>query len=338
MKILLLTMSFGSSGGMRVISKLANEWAKAGNSVDILVVYNSEPYFDIDAKVSIVRITANNNKDARRQAISFIKEHNEEYDAYIATYWVTAYILNKALKNNEKAYYYIQAYEPEFYKRGNPKQVVKRILSWNSYNLGLTKIVNSDIYCNYKNIHTDKAVYPGLDLSLYWPKTHTVSDRILRIGTIGRTEEHKGTSDVCKAMEILASDGIEFEYYIAFNDYETIPHHFVKPDGDENLSAFYRDMDIVVAACKGQHGAIHYPIIEAMAVGTTIVCTDYYPSDSENSYKVDESSPEQIATQIKHIIDNRDEAIKKSEQALKDVQQFDWPIVAKKFLGFLQEE
>ena len=142
---------------------------------------------------------------------------------------------------------------------------------------------------------------------------------------------------MCKAMEILKSKGVIFEFYIAFNDYDTIPHQFVKPDGDENLSAFYRDMDIVVAACKGQHGAIHYPVIETMAVGTTIVCTNYYPSDDNNSYKVNESSPEQIAEAIVQIMNNKDEAVKKRKQALKDVQQFDWPIIAQKFLDYMQE-
>ena len=157
------------------------------------------------------------------------------------------------------------------------------------------------------------------------------------IGTIGRLEAWKGTADVCKAMEILKSEGFDFDFYIAFNDFDTIPHHFVKPDGDENLSAFYRDMDIVVAACRGQHGAIHYPVIETMAVGSTIICTDYYPSNENNSYKVGISSPEQIAQVIKNVLNDKEEAIKKRNQAILDVQQFDWTVVAKKFYDYLQE-
>ena len=139
-------------------------------------------------------------------------------------------------------------------------------------------------------------------MNLYYPKELSFFNKVIKIGTIGRREEWKGTADVCKAMEILKSEGVDFEFYIAFNDFDSIPHHFVKPDGDENLSAFYRDMDIVVAACKGQHGAVHYPVIESMAVGSTIVCTDYYPSNAENSYKVNSSSPEEIAEAIKYII------------------------------------
>ena len=337
MKILIITMSFGASGGMRVITNLANLWTQSGNEVDILAVYKSTPYFPISNNIRIIDFGSDNHIESRSKASKYISMNYDKYDSLISTYWVTAYILKRALKTYIKCYYYIQAYEPDFFDGKTITQLIKRNLARKSYTFSIKKIVNSTLYTNYKSIHTNMVVYPGLDLKLYYSKDINLFNNIIRIGTIGRTEEWKGTSDVCKAMELLKTENIDFEFYIAFNDYDTIPHHFVRPDGDENLSAFYRDMDIVVAACKGQHGAIHYPVIETMAVGTTIVCTDYYPSNDNNAYKVEESAPEQIAQVIKHIINNKDEAIRKREQALKDVQQFDWPIVAKKFLDYLQE-
>ena len=337
MNIIIPIFHFVKSGGMRVLCRLASEWADTGNSVELAVADDSRPYFAVSDKVRII----NFNKKGYFEKFNAIVKHirkNDKVDCVIANHNLTAAFVWIATRSNSAVgYYYIQAYEPDFYVRLNPKSIVKRLIALYSYNLPLIKIVNSDLYKNYRQLHTDKVVYPGLDLSLFRPKPIDVIRDKVKIGTIGRVEEHKGTKDVCKAMEILRSEGIGFEFYLAFNDFDTIPHHFVIPDGDENLSTFYRDMDIIVAACKGQHGAIHYPVIETMAVGSTIVCTDYYPSTDNNAYKVDEASPEQIAEAIKRIINNKEEAIKKREQALKDVQQFDWSIVSEKFLNYLQE-
>lgn len=337
MKILVIAMSLGASGGVRVITKLANAWIGMGNDVDMLVVYDSKTYFPISQDVNILNVECKSNYEARKKAAKYIRENEKKYDAFISTHWVSAYILKKALKSYGKCFYYIQAYEPDFYEGHSIKQIMKRYFAQKSYKLPLRKIVNSYIYTKYKTIQTNSVVFPGLDLKLYYPKNTSFFHKKIRIGTIGRFEAWKGSADVCKAMEILKSEGVDFDFYIAFNDFDTIPHHFVKPDGDENLSAFYRDMDIVIAACKGQFGAIHYPVIETMAVGSTIVCTDYYPSNENNSYKIEVSSPKQIAETIKHIINNKEEAIKKREQALKDVEEFDWSFVAQKFYNYLQE-
>ena len=330
-------MSLGVSGGMRVITKLANTWVGMGNDVDILSVYGNKPYFPISRDINVLNFDCKSNNDARKRAVKYIRDNEKKYDAFISTYWVSAYLLKKALKSYAKCFYYIQAYEPDFYEGFSIKQKLKSFFAKKSYKLPFHKIVNSYIYTNYKSIQTNSVVFPGLDLKLYYSKNTSFFNKKIRIGTIGRLEAWKGTADVCKAMEILRSEGIDFEFYIAFNDFDTIPHHFVKPDGDEKLSAFYRDMDIVVAACKGQHGAIHYPVIETMAVGSTVICTDYYPSNEKNSYKVENSSPEQIAQTIKHILNNKEEAIKKRKQAIQDIQHFDRNIVAQKFYNYLQE-
>lgn len=334
MNILVPVLKFGPSGGLRVLAKMSHEWVKLGHRVTFINMSDGKPYFPIDSE--IVAIEATSTIQKYRKTIKYLNEHFQEYDCLLANFCLTTVpiIFSSLLHLNfKKNYYYIQAYEPDFFK----PHTFKRMYAKLSYKLPFKRIVNSNIYRDYKKLQSTRVVFPGLDLLNYYSKDVKVFNPILKIGTIGRIEEWKGTADVCKAMEILQSENINFDFYLAFNDFETIPHHFVKPDGDEKLSAFYRDMDIVVAACKGQHGAIHYPVIETMAVGSTIVCTDYYPSNDSNAYKVDESAPEQIAEAIKRIINNKEEAIQKREQALKDVQQFDWPIVAQKFLNYLQE-
>lgn len=340
-------LGFGKDGGYRVLSKLSTAWAEQGHNVELILGHKSEMYYPLSEKVKITYLSGKSKYDNAKVIVPYIIKNFDKYDVLLANQNRTAfYIYFACLRRRDfsKAYYYIQAYEPDFYKtsrrydlKTNMGKVYYKTLAWLSYFLPLTHIVNSPIYLNYKNIRADKVVYPGIDLNNYYSKDVTSFNSILKVGTIGRNEEWKGTADVCKAMEILNSKGVDFEFCLAFNDFDTLPHLFVKPDGDEKLAAFYRDMDIVVAVCKGQHGSIHYPIIEAMAVGSSVICTDYFPSSGSNAYKVDESAPEQIADAVKNIMNNKKDAIKKRRRALEDVQQFSWAVIANKFMSYLKE-
>lgn len=338
-KILFPFVTFYKSGGMRVLCKLANELSRAGYTVIIVVADDSLPYFPVNPSVNIFNMQKKNSITALWAMSSFIRKH-PEYNVIANQYRTAYYLFWGTLFNhfNIQKIYYIQAYEAGFYMGKSISARIHRVNAWFSYFLPFKQIVNSDLYADYKNIHTNRILYPGLDLNTYYPKDVNFFNKTIKIGTIGRKEVIKGTSDVCKAMEILQTDGFIFDFYIAFNDFETCEHHFVKPDGDDYLAAFYRDMDIVVAACKGQHGAIHYPIIESMSVGTSVVCTDYYPANEKNAYIVDESSPEQIVSAVKEIIHDKLSAIEKRKQALEDIRQFSWPIIVKKFISYMQEE
>lgn len=341
MKILIPITTFTKSGGMRVLEKLATTWITLGHEVVIVVADSTTPYFTTSAKIINLSVEKNATVKEILALTKYIRNTINDFDFIIANAYVSAYPVYFSTfggKRN-KAIYYIQCYETDFHNNlpNGVIKLVKKMGTELTYYFPLKKIVNSKLYKNYKHIHTNLVIPPGLDLDNYYSKDIFTFNHVVKIGTIGRKEEWKGTADVCRAMELLRSEGVEFEFYIAFNDFDTIPHHYVKPDGDENLAAFYRDMDIVVAAGKGQHGAIHYPIIETMAVGSSIVCTDYYPSNDDNSYKVDESSPEQIVEAVKRIIKNKKEAIDKRRYALNDVQQFSWSIVAEKFIDYLKE-
>lgn len=341
MRILIPITTFTKSGGMRVLEILGTNWVDKGHEVTIVVADTSEPYFPTRAQIIRLNRKKNATKDEVQALTDFIRKRIDSYDIIIANGYVSAYpvFFSTFGRKRKKAVYYIQCYETDFHNElpNGLTKILKKIGTELTYYFPFKKIVNSDIYKNYRHIHTENVVYPGLDLSNYYSKDPESFNKTIKVGTIGRKESFKGTADVCRAMEILKEEGIRFEFYIAFNDFDTIYHSFVKPDGDENLASFYREMDIVVAACKGQSGAIHYPVIETMAVGTTIICTDYYPSNPSNSYKVEESAPEQIAEAVKHIIANKEEAIQKRRQALNDVQQFGWPIVAEKFMRYLQD-
>lgn len=358
MKILIPVFSFGPSGGSRVLSNFANYWVKSGHQVTFLCRdYSEQPYFPTDAKVALYNKSGNIvssfvaswlnfkkisvviNQRAMRKAIENI---GNDYDVIMANHSLTAFPVHRANVAARK-FYYIQAYEPEYYESaGGFFNTILKYYSRATYKLdNLVKIVNSPIYYSYKEIETNKFVFCGLDLDNYYPKQKEQIDmnkKIIKIGTVGRVEKHKGTWYVLEAFKMLQLKNKslrDFELYIAFGDkgFEDVSNSIfvTAPHGDMNLANFYRDMDIIVAAGTVQFGSVHYPVLESMACSTPVITTFYLPAHDANAWLCEPKNIDSIYEQILNVIQSSN-TLEKTENALRDIQQFDWSLVSEKMI------
>lgn len=347
-KILIPLISFGKAGGYRTLSQLANYWMKLGIEVDFILPIESVPYFPTKGNILFTNEKGQNIKKEtsichvsfRKKIVGlvkYIRNHASEYDIILASHYITSYLVAAGCK--DKGFYYIQAYEPEFFDKKNIRDFVERWLAKLSYRMKLTRIVNADIYRSYNELKSEYVIPPGMDLNMYYPQINLWDKkRPLVVGCIGRVEEWKGSGDVAKAIKILQNKGANIHFKVAFNEVDCEKYELVKPDGDENLSAYYRSVDVLVAPAKLQLGAIHYPVIEAMASGTTVITTGYYPANVDNSYIVPISAPEAIASAIERIMNNYDEAVEKTNRALNEIQRFSWDVVSSDFLKIFEKE
>ncbi len=353
-KIIIPLWGFTKAGGSRVLSKFVNNWTE--NNVDVLVICyfkSIKPYFPINGKIVYVDGSGNEvdrvDPIASSSKIDLIKEmklkhsgllkainrYANEYDSIIANYAMSAFGVNKSLVRNK--FYYIQAYEAWDNRRGIGGKIINEIIK-KTYKLPLIRIVNAEIYTDYKEIKSRYVVPPGLDLNLYYPRNEYWDGyRPFIVGCIGRTEAWKGSEDVAIAVEMLQNKHINVQFDVAFNPVKHSRFNLVKPDGDDKLSEYYRNIDVLVAPGTLQLGAIHYPVIEAMAVGTPVITTGYYPASEKNAYIVPVSAPEKIAETIESIINNYEEAINRAQVALHDIQAFSWDNVCEKMLDIIKE-
>ena len=349
-KILIPVSGYVKSGGYRVLSELSNHWIKDGHEVEFVSYYESEnPYYP--TKANIIWINKNgkeelfniknrnegNFKNNTYSLFKFLKKHSKEYDVVLGNYNITTIPIYFGSKTNN--FYYIQAYEPGFYiGKQSVKNEVLKLIAWMTYFLPLKRIVNADIYKHYKNIRSNYVIPPGLDLDIYYPKElkYKNKDEII-VGCIGRKEEWKGSEDVASAIKILHDKGYSIKFKVAFNPVKYKNHELVHPDGDKNLADFYRSLDILVAPGHIQLGAIHYPVIEAMACNVPVITTGYYPANDENSFIVPVKRPDKIAKTIEMIINDYSIAMKKAIKARAEIQQFDWKIVSNKFIDIFEE-
>jgi len=327
MVIVIPITDFGRAGGHRVLSNFANEWIRLGHTVQFLCPGDSDgPYFPTKAEIIWLdregkKIPANNQSvnprrfrllhaqkvDALRSLLGGLRRYALNADVVMANQSLTAWPVF-LVRTKARKYYYVQAFEPEYYSLmpGGLRTKVLQTLSRGSYMLPLKQIVNAPIYLDYKALSSRTSVPPGIDFTLFYPK-QTCEKRNTRliIGCIGRIEVFKGTKYVIDAFHMLQQKGISAELRVAFG---TV-----------------------------QLGAAHYPVMEAMACGISVVTTGYLPADNHNSWIVPVHDARAIADAIIEIQANPDEQSARVVQAVKDIQYFTWEAAAASMLGAFNE-
>jgi len=352
MKIIIPIYSFGKAGGFRVLSQLANQWIQDGHAVVFLSHVSSDiPYYPTQAEVLYFdnkgELHTKNNTDYKAPLLGIFSLRrilkkvldNISGDIILANHSLTAQPVAKS-RNIAKKFYYIQAYEPDFFRPLTLKNRLLQYICKKSYRLGLNMIVNSKMYYNYKEIKAEKYVPPGLDLTIFKEAKDTKSDNIV-IGTIGRVEKHKGTDYIVEAFKNLKSrDNLNIELIVAFGskDLENIDGvKICKPDGDINLANFYNSIDVYICAQTIQLDAIHYPILESMACKVPVITTGYYPSSNLNAFLIPIEDVDSIEKMILRFLEcSKEDITKKTEIAYQDIKQFDWTIVSRQMLNYFE--
>ena len=361
MRILIPVLGFGRSGGYRVISELANCWTNIGHHVSILANENSAPpYFPTAAE--IIWIDDDGNRVARctgsarpgsinvfrnlRSIHRALVSRQIEHDVVLANHSLTAWPVQLA-RTKAKRFYYIQAYEPDYYKaRGGFRGAVLRLLSCATYYFPLTRIVNSPVYLNFKKIRANWSVPPGVDFRKFHPTLDrlpcAISNRPVVIGCIGRTEPEKGTRYVIDAYRQLLARGAPVALRVAFGNLPDgaadIPGvRVVTPRDDRELGEYYRSLDILIAPVTDQFGAPHFPVMEAMACGIPVITTGHLPANARNSIIVPPNDILAIVAAVDRLMENPEIALAKREQSLQDIRLYDWLTAAERMLACFEQ-
>ena len=360
MKILIPITDFGRGGGGRVLSRLASAWTAAGHPTDFLVdVRSPKPYFPTDAGVyrfndqGLVDGAESNESTfaSSGNALSIyrgmylgLNQIGCNYDVILANHSLTAWPVRFAHTGTAKKFYYVQAYEPEYFALESSwkSRILRRFSEW-SYSLALHQIANAPIYVGHPSIRATAWIPPGLDVSIFKRRSaapHFKSgDAPIVIGTIGRREATKGTIYVLEAFARLHAMNPRFRLRVAFGN---LPEgwsqrpgiEIVVPQGDAELASYYRSVDILAAPGTVQLGACHYPVLEAMTSGTPVVTTGYLPASPENSWIVPVRDSNAVVDAILDIVATPElELERRLNVAHAAVQRFSWQQVAQDFLN-----
>jgi glycosyltransferase involved in cell wall biosynthesis len=362
MRILIPSAGFAKAGGFRVLSELATHWIEAGDEVDFLVDHRSaSPYFPTLAGVRYFDRTGAEVAADQRQgrfepsgnSLSIylgmwraLRRVAHEYDVILANQSLTAWPVSLAPPPRGRRagrFYYVQAYEPEYYalERGFKSRVLQA-LSALSYRLPLQQVANAPIYVGHRHIRAAAWVPPGIDPGRFHRGNIGSPRRTgFTLGVIGRHERTKGTADVLAAFEKLAGRHPEVRLSVAFGNLPAGWQHpraeIVVPRNDDELAAWYRSLDVMLAPGTVQLGACHYPVLEAMASGVPLITTGYLPADAGNAWIVPVGAPEAIAAAVEEVMTTPSAALQaRLDRAAAAIEPFFWPNVAARFSTLLR--
>lgn len=351
MKLLIPIIGFGPTGGFRVLSRLATEWHRAGHEVTMVSpLGTAAPYHPTEADIRwapLMGPLAGSNAEAgavrrwqgARNIISVwngTRRLAKDHDVVLANHSLTALPIYLAGTANRARFYYIQADEAEYYR--DLHAPMKQALARMSYALPFRQIVNAPVYFDNPAFDTDVFVPPGVDLANYAPRRHRdfADGAPIFLGCIGRHEEAKGTRYVLEAFAALHAADPRYRLRIAYGNLPSGWHHdaaeVIVPRNDIELADFYRSVDIMVAPGTIQHGAPHYPVMEAMACAIPVVTTGYMPATADNCWLVANRDAGAIVEACRAIV--ADTAYGgRVALASNAMQAFDWPAVANKMLA-----
>lgn len=354
MKILIPIIGFDRTGGYRVLSELANTWLNQGHEVAFLCINSGdEPYFPtiakiirVDASGTLSTVKVEQEKRSRWAQLKALflglNKIGSDYDVILANHSLTAWPVAFASCGAAKKMYYVQAYEPGYY--AGTKKLKGYLFALGSaltYHLSLNRIVNAPLYFRYVNLRASVFVPPGIDLSNFKPSTDAPKKMAqatkIVIGCIGRSEPEKGTIYVLRAFEELYKKDKRFLLRIAA--FGVLPEgwkhencELVVPRNDAELADYYRSLDILVAPGTVQHGAPHYPVLEAGACGVPVVTTGYMGATPETAWIVRNKDVGTIIDAVNNIVLDDEQRRKKTDKFLNDVRDYSWDNVATKMM------
>jgi GT2 family glycosyltransferase len=329
-RVIFVLQSFGLSGGIKNIFELANRLYKQGFAVEIWGIDHNTPPWHVEEGLKVRSF-----KNYER----LISVLSEEEAIKVATWWETAFPVWLSSVKKGIPVYFISEFETWFY----PNDVVAqstvvscyrkefRNITISSYNLDELKAIGltaTIIPCGYDDA-TYKVV-PGIERE----------DNVLL--AVGRSFFQKNFEMTFKGWKMLGEKRPNmwlygFETEIEKRDSRIT--YFTKPSNEE-VNELQNKATLFVQTSR--HEGFCLPILEAMAAGCPVICTDAHGNrdfsfDGKNCLMVEQDDAEGLSKAIEKMLSDKDLRERLSGEALKTVKDFQWDAIMKKANKFFKE-
>jgi glycosyltransferase involved in cell wall biosynthesis len=339
MKITFLLPGSDLSGGARAVLEHANRLQKKGH--DVSVVYPLVPLgsgtqaYQIKKFLRGVSILATNlgkgnnvgwfDLKARFLRVPMLLERFiPDADIVVATWWATAYYVNKYGPSKGTKFYFIQSYETW----GGPEAKVNH-----TYKMKLHKIVISTWLRNImENRFHEKvaALVPdGIDLEIFHPeKNRDYGNK--RVLMCYQPQKLKGIKDGLKAWEIIKRKvpGAQLVMF-GLKKGKDVPDdvEFHRYTSDDQLRKIYNSCDVFLFTSHLEGFGL--PPIEAMACGCAVVTTNVgavpdYTIPNETALVCAPGDAESLARNAIALLKDADMLRSIAHRGHDYVQRFSW--------------
>ena len=209
-----------------------------------------------------------------------------------------------------------------------------------------------------KHVSGEFTIIPnGVDLSHFNPQVSPMlgyDDGKVNILFVGRLERRKGAKYLLNAYAklkketpnirlIIVGPGVNlrkrYEWWVRFKHLKDVI--FTGGVSYDELPRYYQTADIFCAPATGKE-SFGIVLLEAMALGKPIVATSNpgYASvvkNGEQALLVPPRNSAALADALRCLIDDKAQRMRMGANGLRDVQQYNWPVVAKRILDYYEQ-
>lgn len=317
LRIIYVLQSTAVGGGHRLVFEHINRLKELGCAMELYALEGQPGWFPLNVKV---RTFENYER--------LIAALEKEEAIKVATWWETVEPVWLASVNKGIPVYYVQDIETSYYRSNHHMQQV--VLSryrhefnyitesgWNQEQLQALGLSSAMIGC-------------GIDAGVFKPTGETREKNVLL--AVGRghylknlamtLEAWKGMTDNQPALWMF---GVEPHLAEGLDGAE----YFVRPS-DEEVNSLYNRATVFVQSSS--HEGFCLPVLEAMAAGAPVICTDAHGNadfshDEENCLMVGQNDVEGLRAAMARLFSDGRLQERLRQEGYKTAAQYSWPLV-----------
>jgi len=313
LRVAYVTEDTGVGGGHRVAFEHLNRLAARGHECVLYSLTGPPDWFDLQVPTRTF------------DGYDEVADSLAELDAIkVATWWRTAAPVWLASIRRGVPVYLVQDIETSYYPR-NPELHADVLASYREEHRYLT--TSGWVGDRLREMNLDPvAVAPGVDLETFHDLGRTREERVVL--TLGRSQPLKNLDLTIGAWRSMSDPrpelwmfGVEPQLAESLDG----ARYFTGPS-DERVNELLNQATVLVQTSR--HEGFCLPLLEAMAAGTPVVCTDAHGNrdfcrDGENCLMVD-PDPASVAAAIRRLLDDPDLRGRLSDEGRRTARRYSW--------------
>ena len=327
LRIIYVTEDTGVGGGHRVVFQHLVALRDAGHHVELWTLGERPHWFDL-GDVPVRTFASYDQLELTLEPVEAIK---------VATWWATAEAVWPAALRHGIPAYFVQDIETSYYD--HDPGIHGRVLD--SYRLEFHYLTTSGWNAErLREMHIAARVAPpGIDGERFFSRDDATrrDDVVL---ALGRTDPLKDFGLTRAAWEALPEPRPELWLFGIEPELADAPGiRYVERPDDEKVNGLLNTAAVFVQTSR--HEGFCLPILEAMAAGAPVVCTDAdgnrdFCRDGENCL-IAERSPEAVAAAIRRLLDDPALRQRLAAAGQETAREYAWPARAAEVQRFFSD-
>ncbi len=319
-RIIFILQTLGMSGGIKIVFEHADRLAARGFAIEIWGLDHQHSPWPLHEAVK-TRTFKNYER--------LIAMLSREEAIKVATWWETAFPVWLASVNKGIPVYFIQEFETWFY----PNDVVAQASVVSCYRKEFHNMTTSQY--NLAEIQAlglkATAIPCGYDDKTFYQRKDVTREKDVLLG-VGRRFFQKNFMFTFNAWKALAAKRPRFWLFGVEPEMAKLDSqitYFTEPS-NEAVNELYNQATVFVQTSR--HEGFSLPILEAMAAGCPVVCTDAHGNrdfcvDGKNCLMVEHDDVPALQAQLAKLFSNEALRIKLAKAASETARAYRWDVI-----------